>query len=146
MSHSSIAHLSIPKAALLLGLSPSHAWRKAKDGEFGPLTRRAKSRLTKGPGVHLVSIVELERITGRVYTPKQIEKAAGSPARSTTWRPKVNVVRTAPDQSVIDRAVAQRDVEWRRWAASPQKRIAHPFGPPRQLFDLAVDLAHTQGT
>src|SRR5258708_21108182 len=85
-----------------------------------------------------VSIAEIERRTGRTFTREQIERVAtaGAQQRPAVWKAKVNVVRVAPDQAVIDRALRQRDRLWLFWHRSPSLQIQFPLGPPLTIKSL----------
>jgi hypothetical protein len=109
MAHPTIQRLSLPKTALLLGIAPSSAWRRAKNGDLGPLTHGLRSKGTKGAGVVLASIAELERRTGQTFTIEQIEKAAAAPAVKSTFKAKTKLVRVVPSRELIEREIARRE-------------------------------------
>jgi hypothetical protein len=126
------ALLTIPKIALLDGVSPSFAWRKAWAGEYGPLTRK------NGRGHWLVSIAEVERRRGVKFSPEQIEQAARAPAQVTGTKQKAHAAairerarkHPLPNPVMLASLVAARDRNWRDWSRDSAARQTHPRGPP----------------
>jgi hypothetical protein len=125
MSHAFITHLTIPKFAILEGVSAVSAGDRARAGRYGPLQR------VKGRGCLKISIAEAEARTGRFYTASQIEAAAAAPAQVRS--PKQKAAAAAKREHEIETARSMeklRETAWRKWITDGIYRAANPKGPP----------------
>jgi hypothetical protein len=110
-------HLTIPKIASLLGITPAHAWRRAHAGDFGPLVKSTGGWWT-------VEIAEVERRKGVIFSADQIQRT-----QKNKRIEQADLFTRAQLDAAIDNAVYQRDEEWRCWRLDRTERALNPRGP-----------------
>jgi hypothetical protein len=129
-------HVTIPRAAKLLGIDPATAWRQARAGKYGPITRK------NGKGSQLVSAEELQRRTGMVFSEDQLRQATID-KRTLKRAPDRQSSLPVLDLGHIALFIEARDLQWRRYLIGKADKYpdVHNWEGPPVPRSLAPDFA-----
>jgi hypothetical protein len=138
LPHPVITDVTIPIAARLRGVDPSHMWRQVRDGIFGPCPPRGKRGRV---GLRRVSIEAIERHDGVSFSPAQIEAAT---APSKLLSPGVGQLASLRAKLLSEEKLKLRKMFeattrnvvalFLEWAASDHERRCQPNGPQSPDF------------